>query len=645
MEAEHDPKRWSPRAVKARISSAKNALIGPEDYAEAAFDLLSRVVRDVYPIYGRILRRRNAYDFDDLLFESVRLMEGDASIAERYSDRFLHVLVDEYQDTNHAQYRMVKAFAGRHGNIAVVGDDDQSIYAWRGADIRNILDFERDFPGAAVVRLEQNYRSTESILEVANAVISRNAQRKPKRLRTERTGGEPIVVVHAGDDRGEARWISREVRRLEGRYGLEAIAILYRTNAQSRSFEEALRRDAIGYRIVGGVPFYERREIKDVLAYLRLAVNPRDDAAFQRAVGWPRRGVGSVTLDYLGAAARGAGSGLLEASGRAAEIDGIKPAAVRGLTEFARRIDELHELQVTAEPRAVLEACVKGFGLASALQEEEDGVDRLENVTELFATAAAFDRSEVDDSAEDASDLELYLQSVSLRSEIDDADLTAEAVTLMTLHNAKGLEFPVVFVAGLEEGLFPLYRAVESEGGLEEERRLFYVGVTRAKDRLFLSHADRRWRIGIENRAGPSMFLDELPDEHVERRLAVGVDRRRSRSGLTRRDRAVPGSSAGGKELDVDEFVSGFAWRRDVAPPTTDAQPSGSSATGELRYDFSDSQVEISLAPGEVVLHPNFGEGTIVAVSGEGRAAKAEIEFEGIGRKKVMIAYAGLRPA
>ncbi|MGH7540710.1 MAG: ATP-dependent helicase, partial [Gemmatimonadota bacterium] len=269
-----DPRRWSPGALRSRISSAKNALVGPGDYAAGAYDLLARAVADVYPAYQKLLARRNAYDFDDLLFEAVRLLEGAGPVGERYADRFIHVLVDEYQDTNHAQYRIVKALAGRHGNLCVVGDDDQSIYGWRGADLRNILDFERDFPGAHVVRLEENYRSTASILEVANAVIACNVDRKPKRLRTEREGGEPIVVVRAADERREASWVAGTIERLGGRAAYGDCAVLYRTNAQSRAFEEAFGRARIPYRIVGGVPFYQRREIRDVLAYLRLAVNP-----------------------------------------------------------------------------------------------------------------------------------------------------------------------------------------------------------------------------------------------------------------------------------------------------------------------------------------------------------------------------------
>ena len=635
-----DPRRWSPRALRTRISSAKNALVGPSEYAVSAYDLLSRAVADVYPAYQKSLARRNAFDFDDLLLECVRVLEGVDEVRERYAEKFLHVLVDEYQDTNHAQYRMVRGFGSRHQNVCVVGDDDQSIYGWRGADVRNILDFERDFPGALVVRLEQNYRSTASILEVANAVISCNVARKPKRLHTEREAGEPILVARTPNERREASWVTNQVRALESSYGYGDFAVLYRTNAQSRAFEEALRRARLPYRIVGGEPFYERRELKDVIAYLRLAVNPADDAAFERAIGWPRRGVGDVTLERLREEAGRRDAPLLESAGRADEIQGIPTAAARSLVDFAERMARLGDEQGATTARGALESCVKSFGLATALAEEEDGADRLENVSELFATASAFARTEIDDAASEASDLELYLQTVALRSEIDDVEFDGEAITLMTLHNAKGLEFPVVFLAGLEEGLFPLSRAVDSEGGIEEERRLFYVGVTRAMDRLHLTYADRRWRAGTESRSSPSSFLDELPDGPVERRLAGG--------GYGRGRPASPGLAPAGDLGGVPSARAapggGYDWHRSVRR-TAGSGATRSAEPDELRYDYSDTQVPLELKPGARIVHPRFGEGLVLEVSGAGREARAEIEFEEVGTKKVVVAYAGLRPA
>jgi DNA helicase-2/ATP-dependent DNA helicase PcrA len=403
---------------------------------------------------------------------------------------------------------------------------------------------------------------------------------------------------------------------------------------------------------VGGVPFFDRREVKDVLAYLRLTVNPSDDAAFQRAVRWPRRGVGDVTLDRLQDAARAAGESLLQAAARASTVDDIPTAGSRGLEDFAAGIARLAELQQTTQPLDVLEACARSFGLAAALEEEEDGADRLENVSELFATAASFDRTEVeepDGGSDEASDLELYLQSVSLRSEIDDVDFDGEALTLMTLHNAKGLEFPIVFVAGLEEGLFPLSRAVESDAGLEEERRLFYVGVTRAMDRLYLTYADRRWRAGMESRSERSSFLEELPEEPIDRLVAGGFRswRRGGRRGATAGSRAF--ESAGLGSDPVEDAGPNPWWRSAVYPEDAESRPPGSSGgpsgSDDLRYDYSDSQVPLELAPGVRVVHPRFGAGVILAVSGAGSGAKADIEFEDVGTKKVIVAYAGLRPA
>ncbi|MFV1987159.1 MAG: ATP-dependent helicase [Gemmatimonadota bacterium] len=635
-----DPKRWSPKAIRNRISTAKNQLVGPLDYSPPPFDLIGGIVAEVYPGYEKMLARRNAFDFDDLLFESVKLLENREGVGGRYADRFVHVLVDEYQDTNHAQYRMVRAFASAHRNLCVVGDDDQSIYAWRGADVRNILDFERDFEGAHVVRLEQNYRSTVSILEVANAVIERNVDRKPKRLRTDREQGDPIRVVRCGDERREASWVAGEIEGFRGRYGYAGCAVLYRTNAQSRAFEEAFRRSAIPYRIIGGAPFYDRREIKDILAYLRLSVNPADDAAFQRAVGWPRRGVGQVSLERLAAAAAAADEPLFDAACRAGEIDGLSKGAVRGLTEFTTGVMALRSILAEASARQALEKCVATFALATALAEEEDGADRLDNVSELFATAASFDRNDVDDADEEAADLELYLQTVALRSDLDDADFDGETVTLMSLHNAKGLEFPVVFLAGMEEGLFPLSRATESEGGLEEERRLFYVGVTRAEDRLNLTFADRRWRAGMESRSAPSTFLDELPPEYVEHTTGGGVRSRPKRSPSYGSDRRSEPDFGEPTAAPAAPGGSAFTWHREASRKRSVAPES----PGELRYDYADSQEPIEMLAGAKIIHPRFGPGEIVTITGFGRDAKAEIDFDEVGLKKVLVAYAGLRP-
>jgi len=621
-EVDLDPARWAPNALRARISDAKNALVGPDEYGTQAFDLMSRAVATVYPAYEKVLVRSNAYDFDDLLLHTVRLLEDHEDVGDRYAERFLHVLVDEYQDTNHAQYRIVRRFAQCHGNVCVVGDDDQSIYGWRGADVSNILDFERDFAGAAVVRLEENYRSTPAILEVANEVIANNRSRKEKRLRTTRPAGEPVTLRQFTDERAEASWVVGQIEQGEGGYRPDQAVILYRTNAQSRPFEDALRRARLPYRIVGGVRFYERREIKDVFAYLQLVVNPADEAAFVRAVSWPRRGVGSVTLERLRADAMASGQSLFVAAETASDIPGIPPAGANALRDFAAGISALSELSAGANTEEVIRECIRSFGLVQALELEDDGADRIANLTELLAAASAFDSTEVEDGAEGASELELYLQSAALRADIDDYNERAPGVTLMTLHNAKGLEFPVVFVVGLEDGLFPLSRAMETTEELEEERRLFYVGVTRAEDRLFLTHAQRRWRYGDEQRSAPSQFLAELPDGPVRRHWSAA-----SRPRVQRKS-ALP-------DTDTTEW----SWKRPIS------RQSAAPKDREVSYDFGDSQEELLIQAGARVVHPEFGEGEIVSVSGRGSGVKAEIDFGDSGVRKVMVAHAGLRPA
>jgi DNA helicase-2/ATP-dependent DNA helicase PcrA len=645
-EVDLDTQRWSPNALRSRISAAKNALVSAEEYSATAFDLMSKAVAKAYPVYDRVLARSNAYDFDDLLYHAALLLEGQPEVGERYASQFRHVLVDEYQDTNHAQYRMILRLAAGHGNVCVVGDDDQSIYGWRGADLRNILDFERDFPGTETVRLERNYRSTTAILNVANEVISRNRARKAKRLFTDRTGGDAVVVVAVPDERSEASWVVDRVRSHDAArlYRPEDHAVLYRTNAQSRPFEDALRRSGVPYRIVGGVRFYERREIKDVLAYLQLAVNENDEAAFGRAVSWPRRGVGGKSLDHLREAARDRGESLLTASENAGEIDQLTPSARRALTDFAAGIGALREMSGAAPVEEVLRECVRSFGVVEALEKEEDGADRIANVTELLAASAAFDPEEVEDAAESATDLELFLQSAALHSDLDEYRDDEAAVTMMTLHNAKGLEFPVVFLAGLEDGLFPLSRAMESEDELEEERRLFYVGVTRAMDRLYITHASRRWRYGNENWSAPSPFLEEIPGDSVEE-IVIRAGRRGYGGSGSRRTRSRGSGSGqtpppGGRpDSPIETTPSGYEWRRSVHP-VEKAQSSDGP-----RYDYSDSQVPLDLTNGARVIHPRFGEGEIVSLAGAGRSMKAEIEFDGFGRKKVMVAHAGLRPA
>ncbi len=585
--AGYDPKRWSPRAVRHRISSCKNALVGPAEYAVAAYDLLSGVVSDVYPAYQELLARRNAYDFDDLLFETVGLLEGDGGVGERYAARFEHVLVDEYQDTNRAQYRMVKALAARHGNLCVVGDDDQSIYGWRGADLRNILDFERDFPGAHVVRLEQNYRSTAAILEVANAVIACNVDRKPKRLRTERERGDPIGVVRCGDERHEAAWAAREIERARHGHALDDFAVLYRTNAQSRAFEEAFRRAGLAYRIVGGVPFYERREIKDVLAYLQLLVNPADDVAARRVVNTPRRGIGAKTEQVLSDVALRERTTFLEACRRAEEHPQLGPRAVSSVLDFVAIIGRLGDAVGQRPLPELVELVWTATGYLDELEAQRtiEAQGRIENIKELASVAADFVSLQPD------ATLAEFLERIALISEADalddDGDGPQSRLVLMTMHNAKGLEYPVVFVIGMEDSVFPHHRALSDPDELEEERRLCYVAFTRARERLYVTSAWSRTLFGATNANPPSRILREIPPELLE----------------VRRDQGGPSRRVAAREDadDGDEFAVGMR-----------------------------------------VLHPRFGQGRILELSGTPGSQEAVITFDESGTKRMLLTYAPL---
>ena len=496
-----DPKRWSPKAIRAEISNAKNQLIDADTFArdnDGSFDLFVRNVARVYPEYQEALEHQNAFDFDDLLMRPVELFESNPELLEDYRERFAFVLVDEYQDTNRAQFRMVELFADAHHNLMVVGDDDQSIYGWRGADIRNILGFEESFPAARIVRLERNYRSTQRILDAANHVIAENVNRKGKTLRTERVGGELISVVEAFDEGDEARWIVGEIETRMGetpRMTYASAAVLYRTNAQARALEDAFRREGVPYQVVGSVRFYERREIQDVLAYLRLVSNPRDEVAFARVVNYPRRGVGLTTQEHLVRWAAAQSLSLLEASARADEISDVRAAGAKGLMRFADLVQRFSVRATQARVGELLEELIEDLDLVRHLYEEgPEGEDRARNVAELIAGAVDFDATLVEgvdaDDLDTFTELDVFLQQVALIADVDRLDPDADTVTLMTLHNAKGLEFPLVFIAGMEEGLFPLGRAYDDPDSLEEERRLFYVGITRAEDKLSVSWPD-----------------------------------------------------------------------------------------------------------------------------------------------------------
>ncbi len=631
-----DSKRWKPKAIRAVLSDAKNQLISPSRFAEEhgeGMDFFARTVSQIYPAYQDSLRKQNAFDFDDLLVKPVDLFESHPSVLARYQERFAFILVDEYQDTNHAQFRFLEALARHHRNLMVVGDDDQSIYGWRGADIRNILDFERTFEGARVVRLEQNYRSTGTILHAANQVIRRNLQRKEKSLRTDREEGSRITLVETADERDEANWLAEELENRVGEARLEGYrdaAILYRTNAQSRALEDAFRRRGIPYQIVGGVRFYERREIQDVLAYLRLISNPLDAAAFDRVVNVPRRGVGKATRERFQKWVDDAGLTLLEGADRAADAPGLPAGGVKGLRQFSGLIREFSARAAHLAVGPLVEELVDRLDLLSHLRDEgPEGEDRAENVKELIAGAMDFEvrlaeewEGEIPDHF---TELDLFLQQAALVTDLDRHDSASDAVTFMTLHNAKGLEYPAVFIAGLEDGLFPLGRAYDDPAQLEEERRLFYVGITRAQDELSLSWARQRRRAGDVMFGRISSFVESIPDELLIRRRSPGIERERGGFGSgSRRGAGGRRSERAGTGDAVDEWEG----------VGTD--------TGDRAFEAELNQDLPRLARGERVRHGTFGSGTVLETSGFGPDVKVTVEFDSVGKKRLLARYAGL---
>jgi DNA helicase-2/ATP-dependent DNA helicase PcrA len=580
-----DPKRFVPRGIHAQISAAKNQLVGPDEYRERVASFYDQTVAEVYDRYQRRLHGSNAVDFDDLLFLTVEVLERFPEARERWQKAFRYVLVDEYQDTNRAQYRLLQLMAERHRNVCAVGDPDQSIYAFRGADIRNILEFERDFVDTRTVALEQNYRSTNSILRAANAVITHNRERKEKNLWSELGDGSPVRVIEVEDEHAEARFVAAELAGLvEEGLSADEVALFYRTNAQSRVIEDVLVRQAIPYQVIGGPRFYERAEVKDVMAYLQAIDNPYDALSLQRIANRPRRGIGDTTLLRLSTFADGGGIALWEAMERAEEA-GVGAAPRRGLDSFRTLLQSLMagalELPVDELLERVLDR-TEYFDYLRAAHTKIEAEGKIENVQELVGAAREYQQRAAEPS------LSGFLQEVSLYSEQDALRGEGNLVTLMTLHNAKGLEFRAVYVVGLEEGVFPHARSIE-EQGIEEERRLFYVGMTRAMERLTLTHASARTLWGRRDYNLPSRFLDELPD--------AGVDRQRLR----------PSS-----------------WSDYNAPRMAEARPRAGP----------------DLATGDSVRHGSLGEGVVTAVEPGGIVT---VRFADDGsERKLVLEYAPL---
>src|SRR5216117_591074 len=609
-------KVYPPRTVHAVISSAKNRMLTPEELGAQADTPLIKVAGEIFAALGPALKQANAMDFDDLLLHPLALFREHPERLAYWQDRFQHVLVDEFQDTNAAQYLLVKQLAQRHGNLCVVGDDDQAIYGWRGADVRHMLSFQNDFPGTKLVRLEQNYRSTQIILDAANGIIAENTARLGKTLFTEKQGGAPVILLSTADERDEAEWLANEFARraAEDDFAYDGMAILYRTNAQSRPLEEAFRFRGIPYRLIGAISFYERREVKDLLAYLRLIANPADDEAFLRVVNVPRRGVGDASLAVLGKAAAGWQQPLLAAARRAGNLTELRPNVREALVGVASLLDRLREAVGQADPATALETILATTGYEQYLAEEgAEGMERIENVRELVAGAAAWAEIQDPDAAEGTgSPVERYLTQAALVTPADE-DRNEAGVTLTTAHMAKGLEWPIVALAGLEDGLFPLGRSTEQPGGVEEERRLSYVGLTRARERLYLSWARTRYRNGRLELAEPSRFLAALPPHVVEERST------------TPSWQPLRGSSA---------------------MPPRPSRPRGAAARRlpDIGFPEEVSQDAPRYVKGERVRHRKFGGGIVRAVSGEGRDLRVSVDFDDpdIGTKQLLVAYAGL---
>jgi DNA helicase-2/ATP-dependent DNA helicase PcrA len=595
-----DPKRYPPRSLRAQISGAKNKLVDADAYAPAEGNPFEEVVADLYPLYEKRMLKANAMDFDDLLVRTVNVLELSEEARERWRRTFRHVLVDEYQDTNHAQYRLLQLLTEEHGNLMVVGDEDQSIYGFRHADIRNILDFERDFPEAELVKLEQNYRSTQTILSAANAVVERNRERRPKQLWTEVAGGEPVRLSELSDEHEEARWVAGEIERLAEEDGVkrEDVAVFYRTNAMSRVLEDTLNRFDVAYQVIGGTKFYERAEIKDAVAYLSLLANPADQVSFARIVNSPRRGIGNTTQGRIASHANTTGKMIWEVIEAVDEVPGLGGGAIKAVGRFYETMAGLRERAEEEGPVAgLLEAVLNESGYLEALAAERtiEAEGRAENLEALIAGAAEFDIEREQEGENEIPPLEEYLQQISLYTQQDDLiDGEQESmVTLMTLHNAKGLEYDTVFIIGCEDGAFPHMRALE-EGGEEEERRLCYVGITRARRRLYMTWARERSLFGRSERNLPSRFIDELPAE------------------LTERHSSAPGAAAG------------IGW------------DSGEDAAAPI-----DPGPTLELQTGDDVVHASFGEGVVTAVEAGGVVI---VRFSSDGsERKLMADYAPIR--
>lgn len=627
MQVQHiDEKSWSINSIRNRISSAKNELQSPKEYEALASTPPEKITAQVYTAYQRRLFAANAMDFDDLLFNTVKLFVEHPATLESYQKRFRFIHVDEYQDTNHAQYRITNLLAAYWRNLMVVGDDDQSIYSWRGADITNILEFEKDYPEAHVVKLEQNYRSTQTILDAANAIVANNAGRKDKKLFTDEAAGEKIALYLATSEKDEAHYIAGEIDRLtaKGEYLYNDCAVFYRTNAQSRNLEDAFLRAGIPYRLVGGTKFFERAEIRDVMAYLKAVVNPADDISLKRIINTPKRSLGKTTVDYVSNLSYDHDITFDQATRLAVELGELRSGAIGSLDDFAQMLDAMRAMK--GDLLDLVDMIIDKSGLIHALeiQRTDEAQARVENIREFLSVVADF----ADSHDEEENTLESFMEWLALRSDLDSVNASDDSITLMTVHTAKGLEYPIVFVAGLEENIFPHQNSIFSESGIEEERRLMYVAVTRARKLLYLTYATSRMSFGTTNYNAPSRFIEEIPSELVDASSVgskdysgFGHDKRGDRHGVS--------AHGAPRYLGGSDIFGGYDPARDKDLGRVYGA-GGASAKKK-------KGTETTFAVGDRIDHKTFGRGTVAVISGD----SIEIDFDGQSkRKKLLVGYA-----
>ncbi|HGD1087181.1 TPA: DNA helicase PcrA [Streptococcus agalactiae] len=623
-----DTKKWNERSILGTISNAKNDLLDEIAYEKQAGDMYTQVIAKCYKAYQEELRRSEAMDFDDLIMMTLRLFDQNKDVLAYYQQRYQYIHVDEYQDTNHAQYQLVKLLASRFKNICVVGDADQSIYGWRGADMQNILDFEKDYPQAKVVLLEENYRSTKKILQAANNVINHNKNRRPKKLWTQNDEGEQIVYHRANNEQEEAVFVASTIDNIIREQGknFKDFAVLYRTNAQSRTIEEALLKSNIPYTMVGGTKFYSRKEIRDVIAYLNILANTSDNISFERIVNEPKRGVGPGTLEKIRSFAYEQNMSLLDASSNVM-MSPLKGKAAQAVWDLANLILTLRSKLDSLTVTEITENLLDKTGYLEALQVQNtlESQARIENIEEFLSVTKNFDDNpEITVEGETGLDrLSRFLNDLALIADTDDSATETAEVTLMTLHAAKGLEFPVVFLIGMEEGVFPLSRAIEDADELEEERRLAYVGITRAEQILFLTNANTRTLFGKTSYNRPTRFIREIDDELIQYQ------------GLAR-----PVNSSFGVKYSKEQptqFGQGMSLQQALQARKSNSQP---QVTAKLQALNTNNSHETSWEIGDVATHKKWGDGTVLEVSGSGKTQELKINFPGIGLKKLLASVA-----